>query len=320
MIKLFVKRTVVAIVQIFMVASVVFLIMHSMPGNPARLMLEVNGTQATEAQVLALEKQMGLDLPLADQYSAWIKGLFSLQLGDSFYHKQPVSQFIMQRLSATVELALAAIALAVIAGVLVGIVSAQCRGKMLDYLVTTTTVLGISLPNYVVATLLIFVFAVSLQVLPSGGYKNFLRDPVSHLRYLILPAMTLALGISAAIARITRSTLLEESGKEYVLTLRAKGQKSAAILYRHVLKNALIPIVTVIGLQLGTLIGGAVVIENIFNWPGLSTLVVEAVSHRDYPMIQACVVVIAAIYIIINTVLDLLYLKLDPRTRKGAGI
>lgn len=317
MIKNILKKLLEAVIQIFVVATIVFIILHVMPGDPVKIMLEANGATVSEEAEEAVREQMGLDRPVGTQYVDWIHGLATLHFGNSYYYKKPVMDFVSQRLPRTLELALVSIGIAIILGIITGVVSAKNRGTKRDTILTMIAVLGISVPTFVLGTILIYIFGIKLQLLPSGGYATLAEGLGSHIKTLILPALTVGLYLAASIARITRSSMLEELDKEYIMTLNAKALRKSLIIYKHALKNALIPIITVIGLQLGSLIGGIVVIENIFSYAGLSSLIVEAVNRRDYPMIQSCIVIIAAIYILINMVVDILYGVVDPKIRAG---
>lgn len=314
MVKTISKRLLLAVLQIFAVATIVFTILQVMPGDPAELMLEANGTFPAHDVVVAMRETMGLDKPVLVQYGNWIANLARLDFGMSYYNKVPVSELIRQRLPHTLELALVAVLLASVLGITVGIISSRQRGKAVDYILTGFTVFGVSVPSYVLGAILVLLFSLVLGWLPASGFERVTRFG-EHLRFLILPAVTLAMGLAATIARITRSSMLEEINREYIQTLRAKGLRERLVIYKHALRNSLIPTITVIGLQLGSLIGGTVVIENIFSWPGLSTLMIQAVNHRDYPLIEACVVVIAASYIFINMAVDILFHIIDPKVR-----
>ena len=316
MIKYIIKRLLMAVIQIFVVATIVFLILQIMPGDPAALMLEANGTIPDEEVVFALREKLGLNEPISVQYKDWIMRLFTMDFGESYYYKQPVSRLLNQRFQNTLELALLAVVIASALGIIVGIICSRNRGKMVDKLFSGLTVLGVSIPSYVVGAMLIMLFSLKLGILPASGFTSFSRNPAAHIQSLILPSFTLALGFAATVARITRSSMLEEINREYVQTLRAKGLQEIRIIYGHTLRNSLIPTVTVIGLQLSSLIGGMVVIENIFSWPGISTMLITAVNHRDYRMLQGCIVVIAVTYITINLLVDLIYHWIDPRVRQ----
>lgn len=316
MVKFIAKRLLLAAIQIFVVATVVFLILQIMPGDPAALMLEANGTQPDEEVVEALRETLGLNEPVSVQYKEWIARLLRLDFGESYYYKQPVSRLLGQRFANTLELALVAVIIASLLGIAIGIACSRNHGGIVDKLFSGLTVLGVSIPSYVMGALLIMLFSLQWGLLPSSGFTTFSRDPAAHIQSLILPSLTLAFGFAATVARITRSSMLEEVHREYVQTLRAKGLLESQVIYGHTLRNSLIPTVTVIGLQLSSLIGGMVVIENIFSWPGISTLLITAVNHRDYRMLQGCIVVIAATYIGINLLVDLVYHWIDPRVRR----
>lgn len=316
MLKFIVKRLLTAALQIFIVATIVFLILQIMPGDPAALMLEANGTQPDPEAIMALREKLGLNEPVIVQYKEWILRLITLDFGESYYYKQPVFRLLSQRFMNTIELAFVAVVIAAILGISIGIACSRQRGKLTDKLFTGLMVLGVSIPSYVMGAFLIMLFSLGLGILPASGFTSFARNPALHLQSLILPSLTLALGFAATVARITRSSMLEEINREYVQTLRAKGLFERNVIYNHTLRNSLIPTVTVIGLQLSSLIGGMVVIENIFSWPGISTLLITAVNHRDYRMLQGCIVVIAATYILINLLVDLIYHLIDPRVRQ----
>lgn len=314
MVHFFVRRVSLALVQVFIIATIVFSFIHIMPGDPALLVLGTERQQDPVA-VAEMRHKLGLDQPVLKQYSEWLKNMAKLDFGNSLFNDEPIENYISQRLPRTIELAVISIVLAVFIGVTAGIIAALRRGSIVDIAVTATTALGISLPVYVLGTLFVIIFCIKFQWLPASGYIKFSKDSIGHISRLILPSFTLAFGLSASIARITRSSLLETLNREYIQTLRAKGLGRRSVIYKHALRNALIPVVTVIGLQLGNLMGGTVLIEYLFNWPGLSTLLVEAVSHRDYPLVQGCIIVISSLFIFINMIVDLLYGLLDPRVR-----
>lgn len=314
MIRYILRRLLIAVIQIFAVATIVFLVLRLMPGDPAVLAL---GTDRAPDPTLvtAMRHQLGLDKPLLVQYGTWIVDMVRFNFGKSIFYSDSASKLILDRLPNTLELALVSIVLAIIIGVLVGIIAAIRRGSFLDVALTSSTALGISIPVYVLGTLFVLIFALGLHWLPATGDTSLSSDFIGHIRTLILPALTLAFGLSASISRITRSSMLEVLNQEYIQTVRAKGLEEKSVIFKHALRNSLIPIVTVVGLQLGNLMGGTVLVENVFNWPGLSSMLVAAVNHRDYPMIQGCILVIAAVFIVINLVVDLTYGFLDPRVR-----
>jgi len=312
------KRLLIAVVMLFMVSSIVFLIVNLMPGDPVLLML---GTDSSPdpAAVESLRQQLGLNKPLWTQYYDWMFQLLQGNLGMSYSEHISVVQSIASRLSRTVELAGLSMILACLIGLPLGVYSSLRRGKLADFLTTVTASLGISIPVYVLGYIFIIFFSLDVFNLgfsmPSGGYMDVSRSFSGHVLRLILPALTLALGLAASIMRMTRSSMLEALSNESVHALRAKGLSEWNVIFRHVVRNAFIPVITVIGLQMGNLIGGTVLCENVFNWPGLSTLLVKAINQRDYPLIQGCILVMSTVFILTNLVVDIIYGLLDPRAR-----
>ncbi|WP_248930718.1 ABC transporter permease [Paenibacillus hamazuiensis] len=302
------------IVQVIVVATLVFSLIHFMPGDPAVLVL---GTErgADAAAVAEMRHTLGLDRPLMEQYFNWIAKFARFDFGVSLYDTTPVKTYIAQRLPNTIELALVSILLATIIGVPLGIIAALRRQSILDLALSSLAALGVSFPVYVLGAFMILVFSFKLHWLPASGFVAFSDNPGKHMLRLALPAVTLALGLAASIARMTRSSMLEVLNKEFIQTLRAKGVSEWSVIFKHAFRNAIIPVVTIIGLQLGNLIGGTVLLEYLFNWPGMSTLLVKSIASRDYPLIQGCIVVMAAFFILINMLVDLLYGLMDPRVR-----
>lgn len=314
MIWYFVKRILIASLQLFVIATLIFLFLRIMPGDPVKLAL--GSEKAADPEVVAqMRSNLGLDKPISIQYADFLKGLLKGDFGISITDQTPVIDNIKIRLPQTIELAIISIILASIIGIIIGLIAAYRRNSLLDTSMTALSAVGISLPVFVLGTLLIIIFSLRLKLLPSSGFSSFFRSPGDHIRHLILPAVTLALGLAASIARMTRSSMLEVQGRDFVQTLRAKGLPESKVIFKHAFRNALIPIVTVIGLQLGNLIGGVVIIEYLFNWPGISTLLMKSISFRDYPTIQGCVLLISVFYIVINMIIDMLYGLLDPRIR-----
>lgn len=314
MIRFLIKRIFLALIQIFIVLSLVFLLLHIMPGDPAVLAL---GTDRTvDPQVVeALRHELGLDKPILEQYLIYIKNVANLNFGNSITDKVPVMSYIAERIPRTIELAFLSIIVASIIGVVLGMVAALERKKAADIITTSLAALGISLPVFVLGTLFIYVFSFSLRLLPAGGFIALSKNAGAHYARLVLPVATLALPMAASIARMTRSSMLEVLNKEVVQTLYAKGLSRQKVVFGHVLRNAMIPIVTIIGLQFGNLIGGTVLIEYLFNLPGLCSVLLKAISYRDYPLIQGCIFVMSSFYILVNMFVDILYGALDPRVR-----
>ena len=304
-----------ALAQLFVVATIVFSFMHILPGDPVMLLLGQE-SNPDPAAVVAMRHQLGLDQPIFTQYADWLVRLAHFDFGTSITGSYPVLDSLRDSLPRTLELALASILVATVIGVPLGMIAAIRRGTWIDAALTALATMGISLPVYVLGSIFIVVFSLELGWLPSSGYTDMSRNAVEHFRKLALPSLTLGLGLAASIARMTRSSVLEIMERDFVRALRAKGMPERRVIWRHVLRNAAIPVVTIIGLQLGNLMGGTVLVEALFNWPGLSTLLVEAVGHRNYPMVQGCVVTIAALFIVINLGVEILYGLLDPRIRR----
>jgi len=306
------RRTLQMILALFGVSIVVFALMHLVPGDPVRAAL---GTRFDEELYDALRERVGLDKPLVEQYVSWLGNALTGDLGVSFRNGQPVTTLIMERLPATITLAGAALFIALVVALPAGIISAVRSGSGLDYTVTAASQVGISMPDFWAGVMYILLFSLTLGWLPSSGYTSFSDGPVEWARHLILPALTVGLISGSIITRFVRSAVLEARNQDYVLTARAKGLSEWQIVRRHVLPNAWIPIVTVVGLQLGFLLGGVVVVEVIFAWPGLGRLALTAVKDRDFTVLQGAVLYIAFMFLVINLVVDLVYARLDPRVR-----
>ena len=315
MIKFLVKRIATAIVQIFVVTTIVFFALQMMPGDPVLLMLSRDGSAVDQEAYDALEAELGLDQPVMTQYTNWLTDLAHGDLGTSYGENRPVTEAIGDRIPRTLELAAVSLVLACIIGIPWGILSAVRRGGFLDLGLTLLSSLGNSVPVFVLGYILVLVFSLNMKLLPSSGYVPVARGLDNHIQRLILPAVALALGVAASILRMTRSSMLESLGSESVRPLRAKGLSKGKVYGKHVMRNMLIPVVTIIGLQLGSLIAGTVLCEAVFNWPGIATLLVDAINNRDYPLIQGCMLILSAIFILTNMVVDLLYGFLDPRAR-----
>jgi peptide/nickel transport system permease protein len=286
------------------VVSLVFLLLHLVPGDPVDLML---GEQAVAADRAQMRAQLGLDLPLGEQYAAYLGRTLAGNLGLSLPSRDPVSARIGERYGATVELMLGAMAIALAVSFPLGMLAAVRHGRWLDHTASVFAVLGVAVPSFWLGPMLILVFAIWLDWLPVDGREG----PAS----LVLPALTLGLALAALLSRMLRSALVGVLGEDYVRTARAKGLPERTVLWRHALRNALIPIVTLIGLQVGVLLSGAIITESIFDWPGLGGLLLDAIRRRDYPLVQGCVLVIALTYVAVNLATDLSYGWIDPRIR-----
>lgn len=311
------RRIGVAIGLIWLVATLIFLVLRLIPGDPAELLLSGGGVAPDPEQVRELRERLGLEAPLLVQYTAFMKQLAHLDLGTSLTDDYPVLDEIAKRLPRTIELILAASLIAIAVGLPLGVMAALRRGTGADRALSAFASFNQSMPVFVTGTLLILVFAQELRWAPAGGYVAFAQNPTQHLVNLAMPALTIALGLSTVIFRMTRASVLEALDREWVRTARAKGLAPGTVVRRHVVRNALGPVVTVIGLQMGTLLGGTVLVEYVFNWPGLSGYLVRAVEQRNYPEVQGIVLVICALFVLLNLVVDLLYAVLDPRVRQG---
>ena len=311
-----IRRLLLAVPVLLFVTLIVFLIMHLSPGDPVTIMLggQVGVTQETMDAVRA---KMGLDEPVYVQYFIWLRGVLQGDLGYSYLNHLPVSTMLAQKLPASAELAVASIFLALVVAIPGGVLAAVKRNSLLDRLLTTFVTAGIAIPGFWLAILIVLLFAVALDWLPSSGHVDFRRDPVGNLRFLVLPALTMSILLAAPIMRFVRSSMLDVLGEDYVRTARAKGLAERTLIYRHALRNAMIPTVTVVALQFAGLIGGAVLIEWVFAWPGIGWLAVNAISARDYSVVQGIVLVVAVIFVVANLIADLLYAALDPRIRYG---
>lgn len=306
------RRAVQAVVVMLGVSIIVFALVHLVPGDPIRASL---GTRYDPEIAEQLRQRAGLDQPLATQYVSWLGSALTGDLGVSFRSGKPVTASIMGRLPATLTLAFAALAVALLIAVPLGIISAVRQGSVTDYVATVVSQAGISIPDFWMGIMLILLLSLTLGVLPPSGYVSILESPGDWLRHLLMPAVTVGVVTGSILTRFVRSSMLEALGQDYTTTARSKGLTERVVVNRHVLKNALIPVVTVTGLQLGFLLGGVVVVEFVFSWPGLGQLALIAVGRRDYPMLQGVVLVIAVLFLLINLAVDLLYAFLDPRIK-----
>lgn len=313
----YVIRRLLQSVPVLILASVgIFLLLHMVPGDPALLLA---GPDATPEVVTAVRRDMGLDQPLPVQYFLWVQHALSGDLGRSYISRLPVTQLIRNALPATIELTLAALAVAVAFALPTGIISAVRRQSLPDWAITVTNGLALAVPNFWLGILLIIVFALVLGWLPPGGRVEFLSNPGVAWKSLLLPALTLGITIGASLSRFTRAAMLEVLHEDYIRTARAKGLSQRLVILRHAIRNALIPIVTVLGIQFGRLLGGAVIVESVFAWPGIGRMVLQAVLNRDYLLVQGTLLLLVASFIIINLIVDLLYGVLDPRIRLAHG-
>ena len=304
MIKFIIKRVLMLIPVIIGVSLIVFLLMKLTPGDPAQIML---GPQASHDSIMQLREQMGLNRPLILQYLEFIKGIFTFNFGTSIQDGQPVFSEIMAHFPATVELTLAAMIVALAIGIPVGIISSTRQYSFFDNASTLGALVGFSMPNFWLSMMLILVFAVNLGWLPVSGYGGIL--------FLILPAISLGTQTTAVFARMTRSSMLEVLSQDYIRTARAKGLKERAVVYKHALRNAFIPIITVVGLQVGALLEGAILTEMVFSWPGIGRFMIDAIRAKDFTVVQGSVVFVACVFVFVNLLVDILYAYIDPRIK-----
>lgn len=308
------RRTVGFILTLFAVSVVVFAVMNVLPGDPARTIL---GMDATEDAVAALREQLGLNEPLLSRYLNWVWNALQGDFGISHSFRVPVADLIVERLPMTVSLAMAGMVVTLILALGLGIGAAAQHRKFGDWGVMFLSQLGIAVPAFWLSMLLVLLFAVNLRWLPPGGFAGW-SDPVAAIRSLILPTIALAVVQSAVLARVTRSAALEVMRQDFVRTARASGLSRRRVLWRHVLPNAMVPIVTIVGMQFASLVTGTIVIENVFYLPGLGRLIFQSISNRDLPTVQALVMLFAAIVVTANFVVDLLYVVIDPRLKARA--
>ena len=300
----FLRRLLLTIPVVWIVVTLVFGLIHLVPGDPVAQML---GEGAPQAEIQRLRHDLGLDKPLFEQYTAYVFGLLQGDLGTSFRNQQPVAQAIVSRYPATIELTIAAIVISLVFAIPLGVIGAVKRGTFIDKAIGVFSLFGVSLPNFALGPLLILLFSIVLGLLPVSG-----RGGISHL---ILPALTMGGALAAITTRMVRASMLEEIQQDYVRTARAKGLPERSVLFRHALRNGLLPVITILGLQAGALLAGAIITETVFAWPGLGRLTVQAINARDYPLLQGCILTISLSYILINLFTDAIYSVVDPRIR-----
>jgi len=306
------KRFATLIGTLIGASVIVFLVLEVLPGNAAELLL---GPDASPDAVVALAAKLGLDQPAWTRYWHWISGLLTGNLGDSYAYGSPVLELILERLSLTVPLALMAMLLTTVLALLVGVTAAARHNKLGDVGLMGLTQVGIAIPNFWFAILLILVFSVQLQWFSAGGFEGWGEGVFAGIKSLLLPALSLAVVQAAILARITRSAVLEVMREDFVRTARAKGVTQRAVLWTHVLRNALIPVITVMGMQFAELLAGTIVVENVFYLPGLGRLIFQSISNRDLVVVRNCVMLLATMVVIVNFVVDVLYAVIDPRIK-----
>lgn len=315
MLEYIIRRLLVTIPVVLLVTLMSFFVMELVPGDPAAL---IAGSEATEEEINALREQLGLNMPLLERLANWYGALARGDLGQSLLLQTGVTEALLERVPVTLSLACFALSLAVVMGTTAGVVAAVFRDSWIDHACMTTALFGVSVPNFWFGIVLIYTFSVFLGVLPTGGYVPFSESPLGWARSLILPALALGLLQMGLLARITRSAMLEILNQDFVRTARAKGLPTWKVVLKHALRNAVIPIVTVIGIMASSMVSGSVVIETVFSLPGIGRLIVQAIMRRDFPVIQGGLVATAVAFVLINLIIDVLYYRLDPRIQLKA--
>jgi len=306
------KRFIILLVTLLLVSVAIFAVLMVIPSDPAQIVL---GIHATPETLQALRHKMGLDRPVIVQYLTYIKDIVMGDLGRSITYDVSISSLIFFRLQVTVPLAVLSMIFAIFLSIPLGTYSALHRNRMGDYGVMVVSQIGLAVPAFWAGILLILLFAVTLHWFPAGGFQNWFTDPVKALQSLLLPALSLGFVRAAVLTRMTRSSMLEVLGEDYIRTARSKGLSKRRVVYKHAFRNAIIPVITIIGLQAGDLLAGAIIIENVFHLPGVGRLVFEAIGQRDLPVIQGVVLFIATMIVVINFLIDVTYRYLDPRIR-----
>jgi ABC-type dipeptide/oligopeptide/nickel transport system permease component len=316
MLRYILNRIIYLLPVLFIMSLVVFSFIHLIPGDPVDAILGLNASDEARA---AVRKSLGLDRNIVVQYMSWIGGVVSGDFGDSVVTGQPVLKLILEKLPATLLLAFASILVSVFIAVFAGTIAAVNKGNWTDMSVLVLALAGISVPVFWIAILAVLAFSVTWPIFPSIGYVSPLEDPIAALRHLTLPALCMGAALAGAIARMTRSEMIEQLGKDYIITARAKGLSPREVTYRHALRNSLITVVTFTGLELGTLLGGAIIVETIFAWPGLGLTAIQSIFSRDYPMVQGIVLFLAFFFVFVNLLVDISYTFLNPQIRLDNG-
>jgi peptide/nickel transport system permease protein len=307
-------RIIQSIPLVFGATIVVFVLMRMVPGDPASIYA---GPEAPQEVIQAVRKNFGLDKPLPLQYTSWLSKVLRGDLGKSYLSSIPVSDLLKQRIPATLELTFAAMLPTILIGIPSGVVAALKSGGRVDAIITTFAGLNVALPSFWLGILAIYFFSVVLDWLPPGGRVSITSDPIQGAKYLLLPAVTLSLVTTAALSRLVKSAMLEVLHEDYVRTARSKGLTNNQVILHHILRNAMVPVITVLSFQFGRLLGGAIVIESVFAWPGVGRLVLSSLANRDYAVIQGVLLTLVLVFIAINLVTDIAYGLLDPRIRVG---
>jgi peptide/nickel transport system permease protein len=312
-----VRRLLITVVLIWLVTTAVFMFVRLLPGDPASAILGASESfQPSEAALATVRQRLGLDRPVPEQYLTYLGGLLKGDLGESLTSGRPVTLDLRLRLGRTLQLMVPALLLSSLLGIAIGLLAARARGRMLDPILSVIGLIGFSVPVFVIGNVMVLILALQLEWLPSSGYIDFTQDPVRSIRYMVMPTIALALAPLAVTMRMTRTTVVDELGLDYVRTARAKGLHERVLIYRHVLKNAMLPILAVIGLQVGAAFSGSVIVEYVFNWPGIGRLLLQAIDSRDYPVIQGTVLLLSTLFVLVNLATDLSYAYMNPRLRR----
>jgi len=309
------RRLLASATIVFFAGTLVFLIIHLLPGDPVVLLLGEQGA-ATQETVDQLRRRLRLDLPLPVQYYEWVKGVFRGDLGNSLQNDVPVIEELTRRIPRSLELIFFGLLISVSVGIPLGVAGGRYPNSFWGWLSSVFAILGFSSPVFVTGIVLIIIFSLSFRLLPSSGYAPFSENLLDHFRYSFLPSLTLGFGFVGVMIRMTRASLMDVITKDYIRTARAKGLSERDVVYKHALPNALVPVISILGVRAGNLLGGTVIIESLFNWPGLSSLLVRSCYDRDYPMIQGCLLSIFVIFVLISLGVDLCHGLLDPRIRQ----
>ena len=312
LLKYIIKRILVALPVIFGISIIAFFLIRLVPGDTITALL---GANYNEEQALILRAKYGLDEPVVIQYLIWLKNVFAGDFGISFFTKEPVVKIILERLPVTFELMLISLLYSIFIAIPLGTIAALKRNSAADYGASIFGLLGVSIPNFWLGILLISFFSLKLRWFPSGGYVGFFENPIENIKFMIMPSIALGTAVGAVIMRMTRSSMLEVLGQDYIKMADAKGVTSKRLIIHHALKNSFVPVVTVLGIQMGYLLGGSVVIEKIFSLPGIGQLSLQAITNRDYSLLQGCILLIASGFVIINLIVDIIYAFLDPKIR-----
>lgn len=313
MIEYIIRRLIFGIFVLFIMTTFIFIIMRAVPGDVVTLQLANSG--ATAEQMDALKAEMGLDKSVLGQLVDWLTHAVQGDLGNSLWSGQQVSEIIVERLPVTIQLAVMSIILAIIIGIPIGVISAVKQNSFIDHFLKVISIGGLSIPNFWLGLILLTVLSLALNWIPPLGYQSLMENPFINIQQMFLPAICLAITLSASIVRMTRSAVLEVLHSEFIRTVRAKGAKEGVVIFKHALRNSLISVITLIGLQIGYLLGGTVVLESIFALPGLGSLIFESVLVRDYPIVQSTVLVFGAMFLLVNLMVDVMYGWVDPRIR-----